>query len=183
MASGDGSHAEGSGTIALGDYSHAEGVGTIALGAGQHVQGTYNVTGDTQLAIIGNGTYFNRSNLVEYYTTGITVSDNIRLTQQPSSLTDFDDLTLVTKLYVDTLISGVTSTAFQKLNYTGSINGSNTEFIVTGDNLVVNSEQVFLNGLLQESGGADYTISGNTITFVVAPQSGNKVTIYGDTQS
>lgn len=39
VASGDYSHAEGTGTTASGDYSHAEGAGTTALGNSSHAEG------------------------------------------------------------------------------------------------------------------------------------------------
>ena len=51
----------------------------------------------------------------------------------------------------------------------GSINGSNTVFTIANVP-TPNSEQVFLNGILLNSGvGNDYTISGTTITFSVPP--------------
>ena len=59
----------------------------------------------------------------------------------------------------------------------GTINGSNAEFSVAYTP-VLNSEHVYLNGLLQEPGvGNDYTISGGTITFAVAPVSGDRIRV------
>jgi hypothetical protein len=57
----------------------------------------------------------------------------------------------------------------------GSVNGSNAVFTLA--NVPVSgTEQVFLNGMLQHEGvGNDYTISGDTITFVTAPDSGWKL--------
>jgi len=119
--------------------------------------------------------------LAEFFVTGITVSDNVRLTAQPSGLTNFDDYTLITKKYVDDAINQLDNNAFQKLTYSGSVDGTNAVFVVTSGTLVVDRELVFLNGLLQESGASgDYTIAGNTITFLVAPGAGSKVLIYGD---
>lgn len=61
----------------------------------------------------------------------------------------------------------------------GTINGSNAEF--TLDNTpVAGSEEVFVNGILQDEGsGNDYTISGDTITFEAGaePQTGDKVRV------
>lgn len=55
----------------------------------------------------------------------------------------------------------------------GSINGSNTSFSLA-NSPVVGSEELYLNGLLQEQGaGKDYTISGTTITMAAAPVSGD----------
>lgn len=54
---------------------------------------------------------------------------------------------------------------------TGAVNGANTTFTLAIAPLA-GSEEVFLNGLLQEPGaGNDYTISGATITFITAPKS------------
>lgn len=51
----------------------------------------------------------------------------------------------------------------------GAVNGSNTSFTLA-NTPVVGSEEVFLNGLLQEPGaGNDYTISGATISYLAAP--------------
>lgn len=50
----------------------------------------------------------------------------------------------------------------------GTINGSNTNFTLA-NTPISGTEMVFLNGLLQKSGGADYSISSSTITFTVAP--------------
>lgn len=50
------SHVEGQNTVATHYQSHAEGLGTIANGDNQHVQGKYNISDDTSLDIIGNGT-------------------------------------------------------------------------------------------------------------------------------
>lgn len=60
---------------------------------------------------------------------------------------------------------------------TGSVNGSNTAFTLA-NTPVVGTEQVFLNGLLQEPGaGNDYTISGGTITYLTAPATGDRLRV------
>ena len=60
----------------------------------------------------------------------------------------------------------------------GTINGSNTAFVLAGAPAVVGSEHVYLNGILQDEGGSnDYTISGATITFNTAPISGDKIRV------
>jgi hypothetical protein len=59
----------------------------------------------------------------------------------------------------------------------GSVNGSNTAFVLT-NTPTSGTEQVFLNGILQEPGaGNDYTISGGTITYLTAPLSGDKIRV------
>ena len=59
----------------------------------------------------------------------------------------------------------------------GSINGSNTAFTLA-NTPVSGSEHVYLNGILQESGGGnDYTISSGTITMLTAPLTGEKLRV------
>ena len=60
---------------------------------------------------------------------------------------------------------------------TGTVNGSNTTFTLA-NTPIANTEQVFLNGLLLEPGaGNDYTISTNTITFLTAPVTGDRLRV------
>ncbi len=55
----------------------------------------------------------------------------------------------------------------------GAINSSNTAFTLA-NTPVAGSEQVYLNGQLQQSGGGnDYTISGTAITYLAAPDTGS----------
>jgi hypothetical protein len=60
---------------------------------------------------------------------------------------------------------------------TGTVNGSNTAFTLA-NTPIAGTEQVYLNGLLQEPGaGNDYTISTNTITYLTAPIAGDKIRV------
>jgi hypothetical protein len=59
---------------------------------------------------------------------------------------------------------------------TGTINGVNTTFTLA-NTPISGTEQVFLNGLLQEPGGNDYTISGVTITMATAPATGDRLRV------
>lgn len=54
---------------------------------------------------------------------------------------------------------------------TGAVNGVNKVFTLptTPGSVVL----VYRNGVLQQPGGADYTLSGSTITFVAAPLTGD----------
>ena len=61
----------------------------------------------------------------------------------------------------------------------GSVNGTNVTFTISNAPAVAGTEQVFLNGLLQFAGANDdYTISGGTITFNTAPETGWKLVVY-----
>ena len=51
----------------------------------------------------------------------------------------------------------------------GAIDGINTTFQLSHEP-VLGSEHIYLNGLLQESSGNDYTIAGNIIEFEIAPE-------------
>jgi len=58
-----------------------------------------------------------------------------------------------------------------------SADGSRTAFTLTATPLT-GSEMVFKNGILMERGaGNDYTISSTTITFALAPESGDKIRV------
>jgi len=53
----------------------------------------------------------------------------------------------------------------------GLINGTNKTFTLA-DNPVLGSEHLYLNGVLQQSGGNDYVIDNNVIIFIEAPLEG-----------
>lgn len=60
---------------------------------------------------------------------------------------------------------------------TGAVNGSNTTYTLA-NTPTAGTEEVFLNGILQEPGaGNDYTISTNTITYLTAPLTGDKIRV------
>jgi hypothetical protein len=60
---------------------------------------------------------------------------------------------------------------------TGTVNGVNATFTLA-NTPIVNTESVFLNGLLQEPGaGNDYTISTNTITMLNIPATGDRLRV------
>lgn len=57
----------------------------------------------------------------------------------------------------------------------GTVNGSNVTFTLA-NTPVAGTEEVYLNGLLQEPGaGNDYTIASAVITYLTAPLTGDKV--------
>jgi hypothetical protein len=66
---------------------------------------------------------------------------------------------------------------FKKASFSGAINGTNDEFTLN-DPVRANSEAVYLNGILLEVVN-DYTLDGSVVIFTSAPQTGDKVVIYG----
>lgn len=58
----------------------------------------------------------------------------------------------------------------------GTVNGSNTAFVLSSTPLTPGTVQVFLNGIKQEL-TTDYTFSTATITFVNAPVTGQSVSV------
>jgi hypothetical protein len=75
------------------------------------------------------------------------------------------------------LANDFTNIFFKKVVITGTINGTNDEFTLTSA-VRTGSEAIYLNGLLQVTGD-DYTVNGTTLTFVAAPEAGDKVMVYG----
>jgi len=60
----------------------------------------------------------------------------------------------------------------------GALNGVNVTFTLANASIVAGSEEVYLNGILQEPGGSDdYTISGVTITYNTAPLSTDRLRV------
>ena len=83
QAIGNYSHTEGQETIALGQYSHAEGYNTITSASYQHVQGQWNATSNIPAAfIVGNGTDDgNRSNLIYAHDSIVEITGSLIVTQ------------------------------------------------------------------------------------------------------
>jgi hypothetical protein len=88
------------------------------------------------------------------------------------------------KLYVDSLVSSAVGSIGKqkKLSFTGAQNAVNTVFTITEAKAVaLDSLQVFVNGILQSTG--DYTANASTVTFSYAPESGDKLVMYGTAES
>ena len=80
--------------------------------------------------------------------------------------------------WVDPDVTAVTEGDIIVENESANCNSSNTDFTL-GSSPVVNSVQVFLNGLLQESGsGKDYTLAGTTVSFATAPETDDILIIH-----
>jgi len=77
-----------------------------------------------------------------------------------------------------TSTDAVANTDLKVENESANCDGGTTDFTLDSTP-VVNSVQVFLNGLLQEEGsGKDYTLSGTTVSFATAPESGDILLIH-----
>ena len=99
-------------------------------------------------------------------------------------LTDWEEIFFLSSAHLDVLknlpnnlvIPGVNSSTFiDRELISGSIDSVNKEFQLrfTPE---LNSEHVYLNGLLQDKGSdLDYTISGKTITYYESPPIGSKL--------
>jgi len=80
-ATGYHSFAQGTQVQALGTGSHAQGIGTTASIDGQHVEGTWNLTDNSALWIVGNGTSStNKSNLISAYSNKVTITGSLNVT-------------------------------------------------------------------------------------------------------
>ena len=85
--------------------------------------------------------------------------------------------------WADVDVIAVLDTDIKKEDKSSECDGNNVTFTLTNIP-VANSVKVFLNGLIQQEGsGADYTISGTTITFVIAPESDDILVILYIAQS
>ncbi len=127
----------------------------------------------------------NSANLTAARTLSINVNDADRTISLSGNLTLANSFTTSGNFAVTLTATATTSitlpttgTLVSTANYmvretpSGTINGSNTTFTLAFTP-VSGTEQVFVNGVLQNAGGNDYSITGNTITFVAAatPQS------------
>ena len=86
--------------------------------------------------------------------------------------------TAITWFQIPTTATGLANSNFvDKETPSGTVNGSNTTFTLA-NTPVAGSEHVHINGLLMDVGaGNDYTISGATITFTPAPETGDKIRV------
>jgi len=92
------------------------------------------------------------------------------------SLKSLEQLNIIPQeeLMDTTTIVHVSGTIITKEIPTGAINGSNQAYLLEYTP-ITDTEEVYLNGLLQHAYGNDYTLSGKTITFVEAPYVGSKI--------
>ena len=148
----------------------------------------------TALAALGNGIVVQTSN-------GVLAARTIAGTAGQISVSNGDGISgnptialvgsvctpgTYSSVTVDTygrVTSGTNPSVYNSSNFvnretpTGLVNGSNTSFTLAYTP-VSGSEEVFLNGILLDSGaGNDYTISSATITMLVTPQTNDKLRV------
>lgn len=81
-------------------------------------------------------------------------------------------------LSVDAITDNVVETDIKFEDETSNVDGAETDFTLASTP-ITNSVQVYLNGLLQQEGsGKDYTLSGTTVSFATAPESGDILLIH-----
>lgn len=107
--------------------------------------------------------------------TGSTLADTIWLCTADAGGTL--GTTAITWQQIPTTAGYTTTNFIVREVPTGAIDGSNTAFVLA-NTPTSGSEEVYLNGLLQDQGaGKDYTISSGTITMLTAPLTGEKILV------
>jgi hypothetical protein len=105
---------------------------------------------------------------------------NLFLSQGASADPAFETMSgdaTITSAGVVSISGGLTSHFVTREVPSGTINGSNVTFTLA-HTPIAGTECIYLNGLLQNVGGGnDYTISGATITFVAAPETGSVILV------
>ena len=80
--------------------------------------------------------------------------------------------------YKDLNVEAVLDTDIKYENESSNCNGIETDFTLDSTP-VENSVQVYLNGIIQEEGtGKDYSLTGTTVSFSLAPESGDILLIH-----
>jgi|GEM_PF-3977245 len=76
-------------------------------------------------------------------------------------------------------IEAVSSKYYHIVTFTGAIDGTNKNFTLASP-LLIDSEDIYLSRVyMQNDSNEDYTLSGVNLSFVTAPQVGDKIKIKG----
>jgi hypothetical protein len=110
----------------------------------------------------GKSIYLNAATVIQLVTDS---PDGARIFYQPTG-TQSDAIATTDYVKIDMWADKTTPA--------GSLNSSNMTFVLS-KTPYAGSEHIYLNGLLQDAGGQDYTLSGSTITFTFAPKPGDKL--------
>lgn len=163
-----------SGSTSLTDSLLSES-GSIVTSTGDlNVTGIYRV-GGTQIALsnLSDGATALRTNVSKNVTTGTTLTIDSGATLNVAGTFQLAG-TSVTATAAELNAVGV---IVVRETPSGTLNGSNVTFTLASTP-IAGSEEVFLNGLLQEPGaGNDYTISGAVITYLAAPLAADRLRV------
>ena len=94
-----------------------------------------------------------------------------------TDLSSIDSFTEVQAAVDAAIASSMRNVYAQRNVATGNVDGLNKSFTLAAG-MLENSEQVFLNGVLQDQTN-DYAVSGTTLTMVAAPASGDLLEVFG----
>lgn len=161
-------------STSLTDSIMSESGSVVSVAGDVDVTGMFKVNG-TQIALsdLGDGATALRTNVSKNVLTGTTITFDSGSTLNVAGTFQLGG-TSVTATAAELNAVGL---IVVKEVPTGAINGSNTTFTLA-NTPIAGSEMVELNGLGQQSGaGNDYTISGATITYLSAPQTGDKLLV------
>lgn len=79
---------------------------------------------------------------------------------------------------IESLITS-SSAYYHTVTFTGAIDGTNKNFTLASP-LLIDSEDIYLSrAYMQNDSNEDYTLSGVNLSFVTAPQVGDKIKIKG----
>jgi hypothetical protein len=162
---GEGLENDGTGKIRIAAAAAGDGLtggagSALAVGAGDGISVTANAVAVDASALAGVALAANSNNL-DVQVDGTTIEVNGSNQLQIKSVGDF--------LKIAKIITREPAN--------GTINHVNKIFTLAATP-VLGTEQVFLNGILQDQGaGEDYTISGATITFADAPRNNDKIRV------
>jgi hypothetical protein len=192
----------GAGTLVDGDINASAAIARtkIASGSANHVvinDGSGVLSSEAQLSLARGGTASDLSaaagdRILVSNSGGTALVEHSAITANRALASDGNGLPVASAVTDTELgyLSGVTSSVQTQLDAkadsadfvskevpTGLINGSNTSYSLV-NTPISGTEHVYLNGVLQEEGaGNDYTISGSTITYLTAPETGDKLVV------
>lgn len=156
------------------DASKVTAIGGTGGGAGWELSGLTTLLGGTEVSADGNPLGFTNITeaVLETLQLVLEINGDIGTTDQ---VLGSDGLGNV--IWKDQT-GGLSSSNFVvRETPTGSVNSSNTVYNLANVP-VAGTEEVYLNGILQEPGGGnDYTISSATITFLTAPTTGDRIRV------